>query len=161
MLKSSFAGNKEVSLELDTCKKKINENLQKDFDANEGNLQDVCDLPEIVPSLQTALQKVGNPRKMLFAIRETIGELINQLDELLGVTSSESENRIEGGEGLKGDEVDEALCGIKLYKGETLLELTERWRLLHKKLYDEESDTFDLSRYVFCWLCLYRLYKPR
>ena len=38
------------------------------------------------------------------------------------------------------------MSGIKLYKGETLLELTERWKLLHNKLYDEEKDTFDLSR---------------
>lgn len=65
---------------------------------------------------------------------------------MLGLMASDVENRIEGGEGLKGDEVDEALSGIKLYKGETLLELTERWRLLYKKLYDDDKDTFDLSR---------------
>ena len=30
--------------------------------------------------------------------------------------------------------------------GETLLELTERWRFLYRKLYDEDKDEFDLSR---------------
>mmetsp|Transcript_38277 Transcript_38277/g.114608 ORF Transcript_38277/g.114608 Transcript_38277/m.114608 type:complete len:502 (-) Transcript_38277:199-1704(-) len=39
-----------------------------------------------------------------------------------------------------------AMQSFLLYKGETLLELTERWRLLHRRLYDEEADTFDLSR---------------
>jgi len=36
--------------------------------------------------------------------------------------------------------------GVKLYKGETLLELTERWRFIHKRLYDVDTDLFDLSR---------------
>lgn len=71
---------------------------------------------------------------------------MEQLDEMLGELMSGDEERIEGGEGLKGKEGHEALSGIKLYKGETLLELTERWKLLHNKLYDEEKDTFDLSR---------------
>ena len=71
---------------------------------------------------------------------------MEQLDEMLGELMSGDEERIEGGEGRKGKEGHEALSGIKLYKGETLLELTERWKLLHNKLYDEEKDTFDLSR---------------
>ena len=65
---------------------------------------------------------------------------------MLGELLSGDEEVIEGGAGLKGKEHDETLSGIKLYKGETLLELTERWKLLQKKLYDEEEDTFDLSR---------------
>ena len=36
--------------------------------------------------------------------------------------------------------------GVKLYKGETLLELTERWRFIYKRLYDPDEDRFDLSR---------------
>jgi hypothetical protein len=36
--------------------------------------------------------------------------------------------------------------GVKLYKGETLLELTERWRFIYKRLYDPDEDLFDLSR---------------
>jgi len=36
--------------------------------------------------------------------------------------------------------------GVKLYKGETLLELTERWRFIYDRLYDPETDLFDLSR---------------
>ena len=35
---------------------------------------------------------------------------------------------------------------MKLYKGETLLELTERWRFIYDRLYDSETDKFDLSR---------------
>ncbi len=87
-----------------------------------------------------------NPRKTLIAIHSTIGQLVEQLDEMLGELLSGDEEVIEGGEGLKGKDTDEALSGIKLYKGETLLELTERWKLLQNKLYNEEKDTFDLSR---------------
>jgi len=87
-----------------------------------------------------------NPRKTLIAIHSTIGQLVEQLDEMLGELLSGDEEIIEGGEGLKGKDTDEALSGIKLYKGETLLELTERWKLLQNKLYNEDKDTFDLSR---------------
>ena len=58
----------------------------------------------------------------------------------------------EGGEGLKGKDTDEIISGIKFYKGGTLLELTERWKLLQNKMYNEEKDTFDLSRVVSCRL---------
>lgn len=76
-----------------------------------------------------------------------IGELIDQLEDMLGMMASGDESRIEGGEGLRGeDEHDTALSGVKLYKGETLLELTERWRYLYGRLYDEDKDVFDLSR---------------
>jgi inositol hexakisphosphate/diphosphoinositol-pentakisphosphate kinase len=95
-------------------------------------------------SLHEGLKKAGNPRKTLFKIHKTIGELIVQLEEMLGVMTSGDESR---GEGLKGeDEQEMALSGVKLYKGETLLELTERWRYLYGRLYDEEKDLFDLSR---------------
>ena len=76
-----------------------------------------------------------------------MGELTAQLDEMLGELCSGDEKRIEDGEGLKGDpDVDFALSGVKLYKGETLLELTERWRFIYDRLYDPETDSFDLSR---------------
>jgi inositol hexakisphosphate/diphosphoinositol-pentakisphosphate kinase len=92
-------------------------------------------------------KEVGNPRKTLLAIHSTIGKLVEQLDDMLGELVSGDEEVIEGGAGLKSkEEHDEALSGIKLYKGETLLELTERWKLLQNKLYDEEKDLFDLSR---------------
>jgi len=65
---------------------------------------------------------------------------------MLGELLSGDEDVFEEGEGLKGKDTDEALSGIKLYKGETLLELTERWKLLQNKMYNEEKDTFDLSR---------------
>lgn len=76
-----------------------------------------------------------------------MGELLSQLDEMLDALGSGDETRNEGGEGLKGeDDQDLALSGVKLYKGETLLELTERWRFIYDKLYDSETDTYDLSR---------------
>ena len=103
--------------------------------------------PERLISLHRALKEIGNPRKTLIAIHSTIGKLVEQLDDMLGELASGDEEVIEGGAGLKGkEENDEALSGIKLYKGETLLELTERWKLLQNKLYDEEKDVFDLSR---------------
>ena len=103
--------------------------------------------PEQLISLHRALKEIGNPRKTLIAIHSTIGKLVEQLDDMLGELASGDEEVIEGGAGLKGkEENDEALSGIKLYKGETLLELTERWKLLQNKLYDEEKDVFDLSR---------------
>jgi len=76
-----------------------------------------------------------------------VGELLAQLDEMLGDMGSGDEKRNEDGEGLRGDsDVDFALSGVKLYKGETLLELTERWRFIYDRLYDPETDSFDLSR---------------
>jgi len=100
----------------------------------------------MLTSVHKALRRVGNPRETLFAIRETIGELLKQLDEMLCQIGVD-ENANVGGEGLRSTgEEDEALSGIKQYKGETLLELLERWRLLHLKMYDEEKDLFDLSR---------------
>ena len=143
------SGNKEVKKELEACKIEVNRNLQRDFDVDEVNPETVEEVigPSDMKSLHDALRLVRNPRKTLFAIRAAIGELLEQLDDMLGFITSDMENKFEGGEGLKGDEdIDEALSGIKLYKGETLLELTERWRLLYNKMYDEEEDEFDLSR---------------
>lgn len=143
------SGNKEVRKELDQCKERINVNLQQDVNYEKLTLAEREELvgPASSISLHEGLRKVGNPRKTLFNIHETIGELLLQLDEMLGVMASGDENRIEGGEGLKGEDDHEmALSGVKLYKGETLLELTERWRYLYGRLYDEEKDLFDLSR---------------
>ena len=143
------SGNKEVKKELEACKVEINEALQQDFYVASAtrNMVENCVGPTKLTSLHKALKKVGNPRKTLFAIRDAIGELLEQLDEMLGGLTSDMENQNEDGEGLLSEEdQDEALSGIKLYKGETLLELTERWRLLYTKLYDDEDDEFDLSR---------------
>ena len=143
------SGNKEVRKELDQCKERINVNLQKDINYEKTTIKEHEELvgPASLTSLHEGLKQVGNPRKMLFNIHKTIGELILQLEEMLGVMTSGDENRIEDGEGLKGeDEHEMALSGVKLYKGETLLELTERWRYLYGRLYDEEKDLFDLSR---------------
>jgi inositol hexakisphosphate/diphosphoinositol-pentakisphosphate kinase len=143
------SGNKEVKMELDECKEKITENMQRDIDvktAKEADLEQLVG-PRELDSLRDALGKLGNPRKMLFQIHETMGLLISQLEEMLGAMGSGDEKRIEGGEGLQNTTDDDvAISGVKLYKGETLLELTERWRFIYDRLYDPDTDRFDLSR---------------
>lgn len=140
------SGNKEVRKELEECKERINVNLQKDINFEKTTVKEHEELvgPSSMTSLHEALKQAGNPRKTLFKIHKTIGELIVQLEEMLGVMTSADESK---GEGLKeDDEREQALSGVKLYKGETLLELTERWRYLYGRLYDEDKDLFDLSR---------------
>jgi inositol hexakisphosphate/diphosphoinositol-pentakisphosphate kinase len=141
------SGNQEVAAELDECKEKINVQLQRDIDFSITTTDEHEQLvgPAELTSLHKALRKVGNPRKTLFKLRDTIGELTSQLEDMLGLLSSGDEKLLEG-EGLEGDEEDQALSGVKLYKGETLLELAERWRFLYSRMYDEEKDLFDLSR---------------
>lgn len=150
------SGNKEVEKDLDKCKEMINIRMQKDIDYDMMTKEEIENMvgPERLGSLHKALKKIGNPRKTLIAIHSTIGQLVEQLDEMLGELLSGDEEVFEGGEGLKGKDTDETLSGIKLYKGETLLELTERWKLLQNKMYNEEKDTFDLSRVVCCRLIM-------
>ena len=142
------SGDKEVKQELDECKEKITANLQRDIDYRETTEEDREQM--VGPSnlsLRDALAEVGNPRKALMEIYKTMGHLIEQLEEMLDMMGSGDEKLMEGGEGLKGDHEDDvALSGVKLYKGETLLELTERWRFIYKRLYDADEDKFDLSR---------------
>jgi inositol-hexakisphosphate/diphosphoinositol-pentakisphosphate 1-kinase len=143
------SGNKEVKMVLDEIKDKITANLQRDIDVSQASEEDLELLvgPKELLSLRRAIHQVGNPRKTLVKIHETMRELIEQLSEMLGDMGSGDEKRIEGGEGLKGDsDVDLALSGVKLYKGETLLELTERWRFIYDRLYDAETNRYDLSR---------------
>ena len=134
---------------LDEIKDKITAHLQREIDVNAANEEDLEQLvgPKDLVSLRDALQKIGNPRVALDKIYETMRELISQLSDMLGELASGDERRGDGGEGLKGEsEVDLALSGVKLYKGETLLELTERWRFIFDRLYDEVEDRYDLSR---------------
>ncbi|KAG7355189.1 histidine phosphatase superfamily branch 2 protein [Nitzschia inconspicua] len=141
------SGDKDAKLELDECKEKITANLQQDIDWREMTEEDRVRMvgPPDLTAMRDALAEVGNPRKTLRNIYETMGSLIEQLEEMLGLLGSGDER--EGEEGLKGDSDDDiALSGVKLYKGETLLELTERWRFIYKRLYDPDEDTFDLSR---------------
>lgn len=143
------SGDKEVKSELEECKDRIKNNLQRDINIETATEEELEELvgPAEFSSLRDNLSKVGNPRKALFQIYETMGHLLSQLEEMLGDMGSGDEKRIEGGEGLKTeDEDDVALSGVKLYKGETLLELTERWRFIYKHLYDADKDRFDLSR---------------
>eukprot|EP00522_Entomoneis_paludosa_P001607 CAMPEP_0172471962 /NCGR_PEP_ID=MMETSP1065-20121228/68088_1 /TAXON_ID=265537 /ORGANISM="Amphiprora paludosa, Strain CCMP125" /LENGTH=1428 /DNA_ID=CAMNT_0013230077 /DNA_START=31 /DNA_END=4318 /DNA_ORIENTATION=- len=142
-------GNKEVKNELDICKDKITANLQKDIDIATAGEEELNQLvgPKELTGLRSAIHEVGNPRRTLMQIHETMGHLLSQLEEMLDDMGSGDEKRIEGGEGVRGrNEDDVALSGVKLYKGETLLELTERWRFIYDRLYDPESDKFDLSR---------------
>ena len=134
---------------LDEIKDKITAHLQRDIDVNAASEEDLEQLvgPKELESLREALRKIGNPRVALDKIYETMRELISQLTDMLGELTSGDERRGDSGEGLKGEsEVDLALSGVKLYKGETLLELTERWRFIFDRLYDETEDRYDLSR---------------
>jgi inositol-hexakisphosphate/diphosphoinositol-pentakisphosphate 1-kinase len=146
------SGNKEVKMELDECKEKITANLQKNIDVRNASEEDLEHLvgPKELSSLRRALAELGNPRRALFKIHEIMGDLIAQLNEMWGGLTSGEENFLknsEHGEGIRGEsEIDFALSGVKLYKGETLLELTERWRFIHNRLYDESTDKFDLSK---------------
>lgn len=143
------SGNKEVKKALDKCKQRINRNLQTDFDVASSSVavREMAVGPSCLYSMHKALKKVGNPRKHLLEIRAIMKTLVEQFEEMLDLMHSEDEKRIEGGEGLRASkDGDDTLSGVKIYKGETLLELTERWRNLYETLYDEETDTFDLSR---------------
>jgi inositol-hexakisphosphate/diphosphoinositol-pentakisphosphate 1-kinase len=141
------SGNKEVKAELDECKAKITENLQRDIDvatAGESEIEQLVGPPELT-SLRDAIFALGNPRKMLFQIHATMGELLKQLEEMIEEFGSGDERtESEGRQG--GTDSDIALSGVKLYKGETLLELTERWRFIYDRMYDSATDRFDLSR---------------
>lgn len=142
------SGNKEVKKELEACKLKVNHKLQEDYEYKSTTIQEHESIlgPSHLTSLHKALKAINNPRTTLFSIRQTIAELLGQLDDMLGLMANDKGSRSEGENDKVGREGNETLSGIKLYKGETLLELTERWRLLHKKLYNEEFDKFDLSR---------------
>jgi inositol-hexakisphosphate/diphosphoinositol-pentakisphosphate 1-kinase len=140
------SGDKEVKVELDECKAKITENLQRDIDvatATEDELRTLVGPPELT-SLREAITVVGNPRVMLFKLHRSMGELLRQLEGMIEeIGSGDEKNQ---GEGVRTTESDAALSGVKLYKGETLLELTERWRFIYDRLYDPETERFDLSR---------------
>jgi inositol-hexakisphosphate/diphosphoinositol-pentakisphosphate 1-kinase len=146
------SGNQEVKKELDECKEKITANLQRNINVATAPDEDLELLvgPKELTSLRRALDEVGNPRDALFKIHKTMGELLAQLQEMwCGLTNGEQNchRNNEQGEGVRGEcESDLALSGVKLYKGETLLELTERWRFIYDRLYDESTDTFDLSK---------------
>lgn len=143
------SGDKEVKKELEVCKGKITANLQRDIDIQSASEEDLEQLagPRELGSLRAALSSIGNPRQALKQIHRLMGELIEQLEEMLGALGSGDDSGIDGGESLRaGAEKDSVLSGVALYKGESLLELTERWRFNYNRLYDAETDTFDLSR---------------
>ena len=143
------SGDKEVKLDLDECKERITANLQQDINYREMSQEERERMvgPKELTSLHNALAEIGNPRLTLMEIHKTMGYLIEQLEEMLDLMGSGDEMRMEDGEGLRGETPDDfVLSGVKLYKGETLLELTERWRFIHKRLYDVDEDKFDLSR---------------
>ena len=103
------SGNKEVKMELDDCKEKINSNLQKDIDlttAEESVMEEIAGPPDFT-SLRAALKRIGNPRKMLRKIHDLMAKLLSQLEDMLDQLGSGDERRIEGGEGLKGKTDDD------------------------------------------------------
>ena len=143
------SGDKGAKLELDDCKEKITTHLQGDIEFKDMTSEDRERMlgPEQLKAMHDALAEVRNPRQTLEEIYKIMGSLINQLEEMLGVTGMDHDKAIELGEGTKDDdENDVGLSGVKLYTGETLLELTERWRFIYKKLYDSDENRFDLSR---------------
>ena len=146
------SGNKEVKVALEKCKTIIHSKLQADVNFSDLALEDplLTDLGIVSSesSLFSALNELKNPQQRLHEIRGIIGELLQQLDDMLTQTGSGDEETVnEEGEGLKAHlKEEEGLSGIKLYKGETLIELTERWRLLYKKLFDDDTGEFDLTK---------------
>jgi len=144
------SGNKEVKAALEKCKETIHEKLQADIDFSKLMLGDPK-LTEIGvvskdSSLLAALKELKSPRKRLHEIHSCIGELLDQLDDMLCTQGSEAENANDGEGLMAAGKEEEGLSGIKLYKGETLLELTERWRLLYKKLWDDDKEDYDLTK---------------
>lgn len=87
------SGNKEVKMELDECKENITANLQKDIDVENASIEEREQLvgPQELTSLHKALKAIGNPRKTLIKIHEIMGELIDQLEEMLGMMGSGDE----------------------------------------------------------------------
>ena len=145
------SGDKDVKLELDECKEKISMNLQEDIDWRDMTEADRTRLvgPPNIASMRDALERIGNPRKTLRNIYETMGTLIKELEDMLnGSKCGADEKASDEGEipHRESEDADAQLSGVKLYKGETLLELTERWRFIYERLYDTETDTFDLTR---------------
>lgn len=145
------SGDKDVKLELDECKEKISMNLQQDIDWREMTEEDRVRMvgPPNIASMRDALERIGNPRKTLQNIYETMGTLIKELEDMLnGSKCGADEKAAEECEipHRESEDADAQLSGVKLYKGETLLELTERWRFIYERLYDTETDTFDLTR---------------
>jgi len=145
------SGDKDVKLELDECKEKISMNLQEDIDWRDMTEEDRVRLvgPPNITSMREALARVRNPRKTLQSIYETMGTLIKELEDMLHGSKCGVEEKIpEDGDipHRESEDADAQLSGVKLYKGETLLELTERWRFIYERLYDTETDTFDLTR---------------
>jgi inositol hexakisphosphate/diphosphoinositol-pentakisphosphate kinase len=93
-------------------------------------------------SLHRSLKKIGNPRKALAAIYSAIGNLCLELEVMFGGVE---EDVVEGGHMHSFHSHQEVLSGIKLYKGETLQELYDRWTFVQDKFYDRKKDRFDLS----------------
>jgi hypothetical protein len=103
------SGDKDSKLELDECKEKITANLQQDIDWREMTEEDRARMvgPPELTAMRDALAEVGNPRKTLRMIYETMGYLIEQLEEMLGMLGSGDEMGMDGEEGLKGDSDDD------------------------------------------------------
>jgi inositol-hexakisphosphate/diphosphoinositol-pentakisphosphate 1-kinase len=103
------SGDREAKVELDDCKEKITANLQQDVDWQEMTEEDRVRMvgPPELTAMRDALAEVGNPRKTLRMIYETMGTLIEQLEEMLDLLGSGDEMGLDGDEGMKGDSDDD------------------------------------------------------
>lgn len=103
------SGDKDAKLELDECKEKIKANLQQNIDWRDMTEEDRVRMvgPPELTAMRDALAEVGNPRKTLEMIYETMGSLIEQLEEMLGMIGSGDEMGIERSKGLDGDTDDD------------------------------------------------------
>ena len=109
------SGNKEVKKELSKCKNQINEALQGNFDVEKLTVEQREGLvgPRSLFSIHKALKAVGNPREKLQLMRDTIGELISKLEDMLR-RKTVREMKLEGEGVAANDESEEALSGIKV-----------------------------------------------
>lgn len=89
------SGNKEVKMELDECKENITANLQRNIDIGTAAEEELRQLvgPAEFHSLREVLMNLYNPRTALQRRHETMGELLEQLEEMLGDMGSGDEKR--------------------------------------------------------------------
>ena len=137
-------GHTAVEADLKKCKDRISILMTQDINYADmtKEMRESLVGPECLVSLHRSLKKIGNPRKALAAIYSTIGNLCLELEVMFGGIE---EDVVEGGHRHSFHQHQEVLSGIKLYKGESLQELYDRWTFVQDKFYDRKKDRFDLS----------------
>ena len=89
--------------------------MQGDFEVEKLSAEEREQLigPRALFSIHKAFNAVGNPRRVLMMIRETIGELIKQLEDLVR-RKKILEVQLDGEGVAAKDKSEEALSGIKV-----------------------------------------------